>query len=490
MWLASFAVSSDALAISLWTIDGKGEVHEAAGSRASLHRTPPTTEPADPSRPHGDPDALRYLVAGGEKDLPSLLQLDSLDEGGAAVDGLRDVALVQIPCPERVRAEACAVTPPIRAVADDIDKLHPLVRRRSVRAKLGGALRVRADGIKGLVRITGPRRSALGAIERYRTKLRFVFVRASPGGAPPVGGDAAGAARLAQQTREQAGSLWGACGVSFEGGPLRMEIVDPPPAHLLSIGCGHGLPASGGTVRFSAQHRRVSVRIPAGTRPAAAARRIAQAIRARGLSALVFDNPRMSAGAGGSSDITVTDVRGRPVDILPDPRGVTDDATMRVCVGHVNLEDGLQHFGDIDAVVGTLEERTLLRAVDDGDPQTIDVVLVPGFGRGGRIGESFIGADGGTLRNIIVIDRAGIRGGRASFTLAHELGHVLLDDPGHPDDFGIDTPTRLMDADASDPTAFGPRRLSLGECERALRQSGPQAPLPLMEPWPLKALPR
>lgn len=480
----------EARAISLWTVDGKGSVARASGSHASLHRTPPSTEPTDPTRPHGDPDALRYLVAGGESELPNLLQLDSLDEKGTAIDGLRDIALVQIPCPAQVKAEACAVTAPIRAVADDIDKLHPLVRRRSVRAKLGGALRLHGKGLQDLVRVTGPRRSALGAIERYRTKLRFVFVRASPGGAPPVGGTDAGAARLALQTREQAGSLWGACGITFEGGPLRMEIVDPPPAHLLSVGCGHGLPASGGTIRFLADRKRFAVSIPAGTRPDAAARRVAQALRARGLSAMVFDNPRMAAGAGGSSDITVSDRRGKPIALLPDPSGLSDDITMRTCIGHVNLEDGLQHFGDIDAVVGTLEERTLLRAIDDGDPQTIDVVLVPGFGRGGRIGESFIGADGGTLRNIVVIDRAGIRGGRASFTLAHELGHVLLDDPGHPDDFGIDTPTRLMDADASDPTAFGPRRLSIGECERALRQSGPKAPLPLMAPWPLELLPR
>jgi hypothetical protein len=90
---------------------------------------------------------------------------------------------------------------------------------------------------------------------------------------------------------------------------------------------------------------------------------------------------------------------------------------------------------------------------------------------------------------VVLLDRAGVRGGRASSALAHELGHILLDDPGHPDDFGADTPTRLMDADAVNPSAFGPRRLVAAECARAIRQSGPGSPLPLLRAWPLGPLP-
>jgi hypothetical protein len=113
---------------------------------------------------------------------------------------------------------------------------------------------------------------------------------------------------------------------------------------------------------------------------------------------------------------------------------------------------------------------------------------VPSFAGGGRIGESFIGADGGATRNVAIEDRGGGRAGQASFAMAHELGHVLLDDPGHPDDFGADTPTRLMDADAANASAFGPRRLLVAECARAVRQSGPGAPVPLLAPWPLRPL--
>src|SRR3970040_1879874 len=46
-------------------------------TRASLERTPPTEEPADPSTPHGDPDALRYLLAA-EGELAGTIDTASL----------------------------------------------------------------------------------------------------------------------------------------------------------------------------------------------------------------------------------------------------------------------------------------------------------------------------------------------------------------------------------------------------------------------------
>jgi hypothetical protein len=152
-------------------------------------------------------------------------------------------------------------------------------------------------------------------------------------------------------------------------------------------------------------------------------------------------------------------------------------------VGEVNLGDGLSHFEDLDAAAGTVEERTLVRAYQDDDPSTIDVFIVPSFSKTGRIGESFIDADGSGIQNAVIVDRAAIRSGARSYALAHEIGHVLLDMPGHPDDFGVDRPWLLMDA--ADPTIFGPRRLSVGDCERAVVQSGPGSNVPLLEPWPL-----
>jgi hypothetical protein len=92
------------------------------------------------------------------------------------------------------------------------------------------------------------------------------------------------------------------------------------------------------------------------------------------------------------------------------------------------------------------------------------------------------------MRNVVIIDRAGVRARRTSLTLAHELGHVILDEPGHPDDYGVDTPTLLMDSDASDASPFGPRRLPSDDCARAVRQSGPGARTPILTVWKLGPL--
>jgi hypothetical protein len=130
-----------------------------------------------------------------------------------------------------------------------------------------------------------------------------------------------------------------------------------------------------------------------------------------------------------------------------------------------------------------------LKALDDGDPSTLEVVVVPMFAGGGRIGESFIGSDLSSLRNVVLLDRAGIRARRSSLTLAHELGHVLMDMPGHPDDYGVDTPTLLMDSDASDASPFGPRRITLDECARVVLQAGPNARVPLLTELTLAPIP-
>jgi hypothetical protein len=270
-----------------------------------------------------------------------------------------------------------------------------------------------------------------------------------------------------------------------------IQVVDPPRSHLLALGCDHGFAASGGEVRLRVEGRDVRFSVRARMSPAAAARVAAAAIGAAGFLAVVSDNAPIGAGAFGSSDVLVRRRDGTLATLeRPASGAVSTDATLTACIGAVDLEDGLQHFGDVDAIAGTVEERTMIKAFDDRDPRTIDVFLVPSFGGGGRIGESFISADGGAIRNVVIEDRAGIRADRASFALAHELGHVLLDDPGHPDDFGPDTPTRLMDADAANSSAYGPRRLLVEECVRVLRQSGPGAPVPLLAPWPLSPIGR
>ncbi len=482
-------------AIDVRPMDGQDKPVDPVRSHASFERMPPERVSGSPYGKTTNTDALRFVLMGAANDLPPLVRLVGRDPNGGVLDVLDSVTFGSVPCPDGTPASlACGSTSPIRVVPDEIDRDHPMSVERSIRAVLGGAVEVvvPADGRKlGRLRVGGPRITSLGSIVRYRGRLRVFLVRPTMGGPPPVGGDDAGALSLARAEVAQASALWAACGIGF-GPPSELEvaIVDPPKPHLVALGCDHGLSAAGGgKVRVRVDGREVSVAIEKGVTPAGAARVLAAAITKAGLSARVSDNAVIGSAVRGSSDVLVRRKSGELALVEPPAAGpISTDAQLTACIGRVDLEDGLQHFGDVDAIAGTVEERALIKAFDDGDPSSIEVFVVPSFGGGGRIGESFIGADGGAVRNVLIEDRAALRADRASFALAHELGHVLLDEPGHPDDFGRDTPSRLMDADAANGTAFGPRRLLVDECVRALRQSGPSAPVALLKPWPFVQL--
>lgn len=477
--------------LGMVALDAGGNAVDLARSRASIERTPPAREiPLGSAGDGGSPDALRYVLFGDREDLPPALRLVSRDAHGKELDELAALPLGFARCPDGLGEQTCRISPLVRAVADEVDRNHPLVKDRSIRAEVGGTIEIfDAAGGERLhaVRVGGPRTTPAGPIERLRGRLRITIVRDAPSGAVPFGENDAGAVELARRQVAWANALWGQCGVSF--GPADktvVRVIDPPVSHLVAMGCDLGLPSSGGEVSFRVEGKEVRASLGAGLTPRAASRIVARAVEAAGFVVRLSENVRIGPGAYPTVDLLVRHPDGRLARIEPPATGpVSTDPTMNVCIGEVDLRDGLDHFTDTDAAAGTVEERTLVKSIDDTPAGTIEVILIPAFARGGRIGESFIFADRSSIRNVVIADRAGVRADRASFALAHELGHVLLDMPGHPDDFGVDTPTLLMDSDAADLSAFGPRRLTLDDCARALRQSGPKAPTVLLEPWPL-----
>jgi hypothetical protein len=470
--------------------DGRNARMSAAHQRASIQRTPPARmdlENVDIG--FDDPDALRLVVESPDSSSLGPLTMDSLAADGSALDVLRDVSVSPIRCAlPAVGARACFASAPLRLVSDDVDSGHPLVARRSLRGEVGGALVVRDSAGKKLqaMRVAGPRESSVGPIERHRVTLRPFVLRTSRGGPPAVGGTDAGAVNVVRAEVALAAATWGQCGVSF--GPLSqvdVRVVNPPPPYLVAMGNDLGLPASGGELRFRIDGQDVRVETKKNWSPRQVALALQRQATRVGVQATLSENARIQPGAAPSVDVALRRADGQlsSVTLLS-----STDATLAVQIGAVDLTDGLQHFADTDSVAGTLEERTLVKAFDDADPSTIELLVIPYFSGGGRIGESFIASDGSSLRNVVLVDRAGVRSRRASQTVAHELGHVILDEPGHPDDFGVDTPTRLMDSDASDSSPFGPRRLTVEECARAVRQSGPNAHVPLLVPWKLSAM--
>ena len=455
--------------------------------RLSISRSLPPELSISESSAEADEEAVALRFTGPTQALPSTVTVTTFSAGDRFVDVQRDLGLVSAPC--AVPDMSCATTSMLRLVVDGIERHHPQVSTRSLIAEVGGEMEVRLEDEAQARFVVGapPGVSDEAAPPgRYKMNIRARLVNMQAGGPPPVGVDEEEAIRIVADEMEVASRVWGQCGIVL--GPREewdVQVVDPPQVTLLEIGCGGAVRASGGSIGLTLGRKRLTLKTHQGETPLLVARRLRQAVEKLGFVGRLYRNAQVVHAALSSYDLMIADTRGDAVRLDGAASPLSSDPTLGVCLGEVDLGDGLDHFTDFNAAAGTLEERVLLRALGDDDPATIELVVVPIFSGVGRIGESFIDSVGGSLRNALILDRGGIRAGARSLTLSHELGHILLEMPGHPDDFGVDTPTSLMDADAADATIFGPRRLSLEECRRALRQSGPMAPEPVLAAWPL-----
>lgn len=454
--------------------DARAQPIVAATQYLSFSRALPEASPAD------DPDGFRVTVRG-KPALP--VEVVSLDPRGNILGRIASVAL-DAPC--AVAAARCRRSRPLRLVVDAVDGNHPSSVGRSLVAEIGGLVVVARDGKKiTSIRVGGPR----GVVaEPHALKIRATLFRAEKTGKPGLFANEVEAIAEVRRDLADARALWGQCGIAIDARGADVRIASPPIPSLVSFGNDLGAPSSGGTVRVLVDGKKISANVPRGQSPIEAAQIFARAIEAAGLVAEVSRNARIVPGASGSADVRVLRRGAVPVAAKVEPDGVlSDDTTLSVRIGVVDLSDGLAHFGDMDSPAGTLEERSLVKSLADldgprSDPRVVSLVYVPYFSGGGRIGESFIFGDGSSIRNVVLVDRSGIRSRASSHAVAHELGHVLLDVPGHPDDFGKDTPHLLMDSDASDASAYGPRRLGNDECARVLREAGPRSKAPLLEP--------
>ncbi len=378
---------------------------------------------------------------------------------------------------------ARAVGPWMRLVVDEQDAAAPGTSGRLLVVGLRDTVQVRLGHAAQSLRVGRPGWER-GPLAARRGRLRVRIVR--HGGVPAVGGDDAAAVALGRTQVALANAIWLQCLVTF-GAPERADVavVDPPPDWLLSVSDGDGFLSTGGTIRLRAEGRPLALSVPAGLAPVETALRIARSLQALGLRAEVRVNPRWASGAGRSADVLVRRADGSPATLAPDGDApLTTDRWQHLDIGHVDLGDGLRPFTNDSAAAGSLEERTLLHHVIDDDPSTIDVIVVNRFTGGGRQGEAFIEADRGAFPNVVLLDRRGIAQQRSAWTQSHEIGHVLLDLPFHPDELGPDRPWRLMDSDASAPLSTGPKRLSPRECARARHRSGVDATPTLLSPYP------
>lgn len=367
----------------------------------------------------------------------------------------------------------------LRLVSDEIDHRAPGVQGQTLLVGLRDRVRVRYQRTDAVGELTTDLRVGRpgnedGPLAARRVRARIVVLRAR-GGRPVVGDDEAGALAIARRQIEIANEIYLQCSITW-GDPAtaRIELLEPARDALLTVGDDDGLVAAGGVVRFMANNVALGpVRVMPGWRPVDTAQALAAALRASGFSARVTVNARTDYGAFGSVDVTAHDRMGRPVVFAP-VEGVplSSDARQTVTLGRVDLGDGIDEFNNLTSAAGTQEERALLKPLLDGDPSTIDLFIINRFARGTRIGEAFVEGAAGAIFNGLLIDRAGISAEREAWTQSHEAGHILLDQPWHPDNTGPDRPWLLMDADASLGAVTGPKRLTVEECARIHQQSG------------------
>ncbi len=451
--------------VSLHFEGASGKVDPRTGAlRPSLQIPNDGTLPRDPrAERSADPAAFRVVIADPE------LEGDEARALLRAVDG--NGRRARLPLRVHPRGDGTYVSPWLRLVTDALDAAAPGVEGRLLHVALRNVVELDYLGATQSVRVGRPGDED-GALAARRVTVDVHVLR--DGGRPVVGRDPAQARAWAREQLVIASEVWAQCLVDFEARAI--TVHDPAPPALLSFGEPEGFIAAGGSVRFVAGETAIGpVTIQPGAEPLDAAMAAARALREAGFEATVTLNPRASYAARPTADVLVRR-DGRPVALRP-VEGVplTDDRRLRVRIPEVDLIGGLEEFDNRNAASGSLEERALVLPTHDGDPSTIDLYVVNRFEGRTRQGEAFIEADRGALVNTVILDRRGLEQQRTAFTQAHEIGHVLLDQPFHPDDVADPVPWRLMSAGAADPTLRGPRRLTADECARARDRSGVRA---------------
>lgn len=380
----------------------------------------------------------------------------------------------------------------VRLVSDEVDRTAPGIAGHALRVALRDRVQlsyVNQAGTELTQRHEVLKPGATGGPDAALAARLNVFVlRTHPGGPPVIGRDDLSAVRTAQAQLDAANEVWLQCGIGFgRGREAAVALVAPPPPSLIAVSDGDGLPATGGgEIRLRVGGVDMpSVSTRSGATPLDTAMDIAAAVRSMGLYARVTRNPRTQYGHGPSADVQVTTAAGAPVRVAPvEGRRPSSDRRQRVRIGAVDIGDGIEEFDNMNARAGTLEERALIKAFSDDDPATIELFIINRFTNGTRQGEAFIESGAGAIVNTLLIDRNGLRQQPTAWTLAHELGHVLLDEPLHPDNVGPDRPWQLMDSDSSRGTVYGPKRLDEAECARVRHESGPGAQPQLLLPVP------
>ncbi len=374
-------------------------------------------------------------------------------------------------------------TPWLVLVADADDRSAPQLADRALRARLGDRIeaRVRVGGARATTReiSAGKIAAAPGLTPPDVTPLKRLYVdvrvlRAFPEGAPLTGGDEAGARAVMRHQVDVLGEILTQCDIEVVMRTAeQLVVVDPPGPCLLAVGERFGFPSGGGEVRLVVDGKRLGPwKVGEGYTPLETARLLARHLVRAGFRPDLTENAKRPSFASATADIVVRREDGGLAEVTSWPdEAISTDSRQSLDIGSVTLADGIDSYDDNNAVAGTIEERTLVKALVDPRDRTVNIFVVNRFSSKKKQGESFIRASGSSVRNTVLVDANALVRARQSYALSHEVGHVLLDDLGHPDARG-DAPTWLLMHSNSSSAVDGPKRLTSEECERIHRVSG------------------
>jgi hypothetical protein len=191
-------------------------------------------------------------------------------------------------------------------------------------------------------------------------------------------------------------------------------------------------------------------------------------------------NPPLVGQAIGSADVVVGDPTTQRVSLTALPGG---DVGHPVAIGRI-LNTTIRDFNNLNAHVGTLDERTLVKNYDTGSDR-IDLFVVGTLGTGAA-GEAFSPNNPSpanqrpiaTMVNTALVFAATVTiNDNFHTTIPHEMGHILMD-ANH-----ATVATEMMGAGspvgANERVVGGPKRISDPDPPRTIRFDDGQAGNPV-----------
>jgi hypothetical protein len=254
----------------------------------------------------------------------------------------------------------------------------------------------------------------------------------------------------------------GQCGISVDTEePGSMAYVEAPKQTFVSLGSELGILPTELEVSIEDEGRLFSRFGLAGMRiPLLAAQNLAAFLETQGLSCRVIENSPRPSRAHSGADLSCIRADGTPARLRIEAQPPFAD----IMTAEVVLGDGLTCYTQDLGSSGSPEQRALILGLWPSPPGISRLIIVDKLLCLQQLAQSFSDDPKSPLFGAMIIDRRGLARGREVFALAHELGHVLLSTPGHPEDDEPFDPELLMNSQSSSIYA-GPRRIPAPLCE-------------------------